>query len=143
MSMELKWSAPGEDFSDAAAIREEVFCREQGYDPSMEFDDEDQTAWHLVLLYDHQPAACGRVLEAGDGVFHLGRIAVKKELRRHHLGAALVQEMMRFSKQRGASRFELGAQCQARGFYESLGFQAYGECYPDGHIPHIKMTCQA
>lgn len=33
----------------------------------------------------------------------------------------------------------LSAQLQAKGFYEKLGYLAYGDEYMDEHCPHIMM----
>lgn len=137
--IEWIWSAPGQPFTQAAALRKEVFCDEQGYAPSLEFDDLDAKAWHLVLLYDGQPAGCGRILQENNDTYLLGRIAIRQSLRDQHLGRALVEEMIRKAEELGAQRLTVSAQCRVQGFYEKLGFRAYGHPYPDGHIPHITM----
>ena len=42
--------------------------------------------------------------------------------------------------QPGITRAKLGAQTHALGFYEKLGFTAYGPVYDDAGIPHRDMT---
>lgn len=140
----FEWAGPGKDITPMKEIRLKVFCEEQGYSPEMEFDEKDPIAWHLLLLYNGQPAGTGRILDAGEGCFKLGRIAVQKELRKHHLGAALMQELMRKARELGAKEFVISAQVRARGFYEKCGFTVCGTgIYPDGHVPHIDMRRNA
>ena len=43
------------------------------------------------------------------------------------------------ARKRGAEELMLSAQVQARGFYEKLGYSAYGGEYLDEHCPHIAM----
>ena len=51
----------GELPSEAKNIREEVFMREQGFSEELEFDDIDQTAWHIVLTSRGKPVGTGRL----------------------------------------------------------------------------------
>ena len=123
----------------ARAIRLTVFCDEQGYLPHREFDQEDETALHVVVYDGEAPVATGRILKESDDVFYLGRIAVKKEYRGRQAGRFLMETLMDISKGRGAQTFKLGAQVQARGFYEKLGFRVVGDTYPDDHVAHVPM----
>ena len=129
-------------FEDAKKIRTAVFVEEQGYSAEMEFDEEDAVAVHAVLYQDGEPAATGRLLDLGSGVFKPGRIAVMKNQRGRHLGEKVVAALMEEGRKRGAVEFHISAQTQARGFYEKLGYTCVDESnvYPDGHIPHIDMV---
>ncbi len=40
----------------------------------------------------------------------------------------------------GISQVKLGAQVHALGFYEALGFEAFGPVYDDAGIPHRDMV---
>lgn len=42
----------------------------------------------------------------------------------------------------GVTRAKLGAQTHAIGFYERLGFAAYGPEYDDAGIPHRDMALE-
>lgn len=123
----------------ARQIRLTVFCDEQGYLPQQEFDEADGTALHVVLYDGETAVATGRILQESDRVFYLGRIAVQKPWRGRQAGRFLMETLMELARRRGAGTFRLGAQVQARGFYEKLGFQVVGEEYPDGHVPHVPM----
>lgn len=137
--MEKIWFKPGEDFSPAAYIREEVFVKEQGYTVEEEFDDLDKEAHHLVLLDGENPVATARLISLGNDEFKPGRIAVLKEYRGKNIGAELLSAVLEKAKEFGGKTFHIGAQTYAVGFYEKFGFKAYGEEYMDGRIPHIDM----
>ena len=50
-----------------------------------------------------------------------------------------MEAMEQKARQLGAKDIQLSAQVQARGFYEKLGYRAYGQEYLDEHCPHIAM----
>lgn len=141
--IEAKWIAPGHGFEQAAQVRTAVFVAEQGYPREMEFDELDETAWHLILLDEGAPVAAARLVALSPGVFKPGRIAVLKQYRKQRLGARLMEEILKKAESLGARELRIGAQVQARGFYEKSGFRVCGEpVYMDGHIPHIDMIRQ-
>ncbi|MYS54571.1 GNAT family N-acetyltransferase, partial [Streptomyces sp. SID6013] len=43
------------------------------------------------------------------------------------------------ARERGLTAVDLHAQTHALGFYERLGYQAYGPEFPDAGIPHRAM----
>jgi predicted GNAT family N-acyltransferase len=129
-----------EKLPQAADIRREVFMEEQGF--SNEFDDIDGWAVHLLVLDGEEPVATGRTFSTPKepGVWHIGRVAVRKPWRGKHLGSLVLQGLERAAADRGGERIVLSAQVQARGFYEKLGYQAHGPEYLDEHCPHVEMT---
>ena len=135
----IQWIPPGGDISEAWKIREEVFIREQHVSYEEEVDGLDPASWHLVLLEDNAPLATGRLYDLGGGTYKFGRIAVKKEKRGHNLGRRLLTLMLDKARDLGARQVELGAQVQARGFYEKAGFSPFGTLYMDAGIRHIHM----
>ena len=138
-SLSVVWSSPGSPCPEGDSIRTHVFVDEQGYTPELEFDESDQSCWHLVTYQNGAPMATGRLIEGGNHSWHLGRIAVEKPLRGIGLGTFLVQCMIEKAADLGAEQLLLGAQCRARGFYEKLGFRVCGGEYMDGHVPHVPM----
>lgn len=132
-----QWIAPGGDLSDAYNIRYEVFVDEQNVPREIEVDEFDPVSDHLVIYVDGKPAATGRIVW-GEPV-SLGRIAVRKEHRGTGLGAEVVNRLVDKVFASGAEEVHLHAQIQAAGFYEKLGFAAYGDPYEEAGIPHISM----
>lgn len=74
------------------------------------------------------------------GVWTIGRVAVMKPYRKQGLGAEVVRELEQAAKAYGAKLFSLSAQLRAQGFYEAIGYRAYGETYLDEYCPHVAMT---
>ncbi len=128
-------------FDDCKFIRTQVFVEEQGF--VQEFDDIDPIACHIVLYDDGIPAAAGRIYPAGNGVWAIGRVAVRKPWRGAGLGTRLMQELEAAARRQGAVSFTLSAQVRAGHFYETLGYTAVGGQYDDEGIPHVRMVKQA
>lgn len=124
---------------DARGIREEVFMKEQGF--CNEFDSLDAKAWHVVIYEGGDPVATGRTFpkEGDSKIWMIGRVAVRRPYRGKNYGKAVIVALEKKLRELGASYAELSSQVQARGFYEKLGYTAYGEEYLDEHCPHIAM----
>lgn len=131
--------APGDDLADAFSVRMEVFVREQGFSADQEFDATDPVAHHVVLYDGDLPVGTGRVFPSKEpGLYVLGRIAVRQSCR-GGTGRLLMERMEELARRLEAAALTLGAQCRVRGFYEKLGYTAYGDEYMDEHCPHIHM----
>ena len=123
--------------TEAREIRQTVFVDEQGFNE--EFDTIDGNAVHFVLFEDGRAVATARAY-TDDGVeYHLGRIAVRKEYRGRHYGEAVMAAAEAHIASLGCRRVVLSSQCRAQGFYEKVGYTAYGDTYLDEHCPHIMM----
>ncbi len=120
-------------------LRRVVFIEEQGVPEADEIDDKDDLAIHLLATMAGRPAGSARLLR--DGVTgKIGRVCVIKPLRGVGLGAALIRAGVdQFRAMPGIARVKLGAQIHATGFYERLGFRAFGEEYLDAGIVHRDM----
>ncbi|MGP2438033.1 GNAT family N-acetyltransferase [Streptomyces sp. JW3] len=131
------------------AVRKEVFVAEQGVDEDIEYDAYDAVAVHvLAVREDGVPLGTGRLLHGaaaagktnGDiGVGSLGRLAVTRAARGLGVGAALVRAIEDAARARGLTAVDLHAQTHALGFYQRLGYEAYGPEFPDAGIPHRAM----
>ncbi|MFE5909768.1 GNAT family N-acetyltransferase [Streptomyces wedmorensis] len=131
------------------AVRREVFVEEQGVPRELEYDAYDATAVHvLAVRADGLPLGTGRLLHGADAVGKtggdasvgsLGRLAVAKAARGLGVGAALVLAVEDVARERGLTAVDLHAQTHALGFYERLGYTAYGPEFPDAGMPHRAM----
>jgi predicted GNAT family N-acyltransferase len=116
-----------------------VFVQEQGFED--EFDEVDETAWHIEVWDQHQPVAVGRMFESGQyGILTVGRIAVIKEWRKKNVGKFVMEALEDHARHMGGTAIELSAQCKAAGFYEKLGYHQVGDIYMDQFCPHIRMV---
>lgn len=127
------------DLSEVHHLRRVVFIEEQGFSEADEWDDLDGEAVQIVVREGGAAVASARLLRAGD-TGKIGRICVLKSHRGQRLGAALVRfAIAHFEGVEGVRRVYLSAQEHALGFYERLGFTAYGAGYLDGTVPHRDM----
>lgn len=124
---------------DAKRIREAVFMQEQGF--KNEFDDIDGIAVHLVGFENGEAAATCRIF-AENGEYILGRVAVMKELRGRGFGSEIITQAEKEVIKRGGKSLSAHSQCRIREFYESLGYECFGEIDYDEYCPHIWMKKQ-
>ena len=105
-----------------------------------DLDGVDKEAYHVYLREDGQMVAYLRVLDKGKRLdeVSVGRvISLKRGL---GLGKTLMQTGLQVAKEKfGAKVVKVGAQVQAKGFYESVGFRQVSEEYDEDGIPHIYM----
>ncbi|ODA73832.1 GNAT family N-acetyltransferase [Streptomyces sp. AVP053U2] len=131
------------------AVRKEVFVAEQGVPEDLEYDAYDAGAVHVFAAdEDGSALGTGRLLHGeaaaaktgGDtSVGSLGRLAVTRRARGLGVGAALVRGIEEAARTRGLTAVDLHAQTHALGFYERLGYVAYGPEFPDAGMPHRAM----
>ncbi|MGE4326049.1 MAG: GNAT family N-acetyltransferase [Pseudodonghicola sp.] len=120
-------------------LRFEVFVDEQGVTPESEIDAADDQATHLLMLEAEAPIGTLRILyEAADA--RIGRVCLRQSARGKGLGAALMRAALAaIAAGPKVDKIRLSAQVSVLGFYEGLGFLAYGPVYDDEGIPHQSM----
>ena len=122
------------------AVRKEVFVVEQGVPEDLEYDAYDAVAVHVLAVRDDGvPLGAGRLLHGEPGVGVLGRLAVVREARGLGVGVALVRGVEAAARAVGLTAVDLGAQTHALGFYERLGYVAYGDEFLDAGMAHRAM----
>jgi predicted GNAT family N-acyltransferase len=123
----------------ALALREEVFCGEQGVSLAEERDGRDDEALHLVVVDDGVVVGTCRLLVEGTTV-KLGRMAVSRTRRGLGLARALISEAEAQARVLGAQRIVLAAQISAQALYDRAGYDAYGDVFLDAGIEHVMMA---
>lgn len=146
----VRLAAGPTDVAAAYAVRTDVFVTEQGVPAELELDELDDTADHFVGYAGERAVGAGRLVVEAPGfegtdpalgpVGHLGRLAVRPEARGTGLGVALVAAIEVRAGARGLSVVALSAQTQALGFYQRLGYTAYGPEFDDAGLPHRWMS---
>ena len=146
---EVRVAEEAADREACFAVRKEVFVGEQGVPEDLEYDAYDADALHvLAIREDGVPLGTGRLLYGAaaasvtDGdltIGSLGRLAVKRETRGLGVGAAIVVGIEDAARARGLAAVDLHAQTHALGFYERLGYVAYGPEFQDAGIAHRAM----
>ncbi len=125
-------------------IRTEVFIKEQQVPIADEWDAQDATATHFLVVNEAGDAiGCARLLleEQQDAtLFHIGRVAMLAAYRAQGIGTTLMRYILSYCQQKNSElAIYLYAQTSRQHFYEQLEFVAQGEVFLDAGIPHIAM----
>lgn len=123
----------------AFQVRDLVFTQEQGYPAEIDIDEYDVSAWHVVISEDGTPLATARLIEV-HGKHKIGRVAVVKHARKRGLGLQVMQVLIEKAQTLGIDEIVLHSQTHAQGFYERLGFEAFGDVFLEDGQPHIAMV---
>lgn len=131
------------DLIYALAIRGIVFIDEQGCLFSEEFDEFDdiltRRATHVIGKINEEPIAAGRIIYHEKNNAKLERLAVLRQFRGNGFGKNLVKFMISVSFQNKCKGIYIHAQEHLSEYYQSLGFEAYGDVFQEARISHIKM----
>ena len=119
-----------------ATIRRTVFIDEQQVPPELEWDGEDEAAWHFLATVDGVPAGAARLLATGQ----IGRMCVLAAYRRRGIGKALLQQVEQTAREFSIKPLFLHAQTYIQAFYAGMGYRPEGEVFMDAGIPHIEMV---
>ncbi|MBE7733158.1 GNAT family N-acetyltransferase [Devosia faecipullorum] len=122
----------------AFALRREVFVWEQKVPEAEEHDADDLSATHFAAIAEGEVVGTLRLIEQ-DVHVKIGRVAVRSQFRGRGIARNMIRRAMDHARQNGHSRFYLTAQSDKLGFYESLGFVAFGPEFRDGGMPHRAM----
>ena len=135
-------------------LRVEVFVLEQAVPEDEEIDAldtleaiENGQVVHVIASKSGLTIGTARLILEGskpdcDGVLefpHIGRVAVKKTMRRKGLGELIMVKLHQLAKSKGFGGVTLSAQIQATPFYTQLGYIKRGSIYDDVGIPHQDM----
>ncbi|UHA74088.1 GNAT family N-acetyltransferase [Paenibacillus sp. 481] len=135
--------ATEEQLEQCLNIRKDVFVAEQHVPLDIEVDEYDRLdseCSHMLLQVEGQFAATGRLKWLDGTTAKLQRIAVRKAFRGTGVGRTLMVALEQLARANGATKSVLDAQCQAEGFYQSLGYLTVSEVpFDDANIPHVRM----
>ncbi|HIG66701.1 MAG TPA: GNAT family N-acetyltransferase [Porticoccaceae bacterium] len=118
------------------SVRVPVFVEEQHVPYDIDFDDFDANAVHW-LAYDANLIPIGTARMLIDGRF--GRMAVLKPSRNQGVGRLIMLAAIDYATALGMPAMFLHAQLPALAFYQSLGFEPYGEVFRDAGMDHMAM----
>jgi predicted GNAT family N-acyltransferase len=121
-----------------ASVRRAVFVLEQHVPEELEWDQDDERAYHVLAaaVEDGTPIGTGRLkLDC-----HIGRMAVLRNWRRRGVGSAILRTLLELAGKEGCTVVRLHAQTHAIPFYEAHGFTAYGPQFDEAGIAHREMA---
>jgi predicted GNAT family N-acyltransferase len=127
-----------EEVTAALALRERVFCGEQGVSFEADQDGRDPEATHIVAIEDGVVIGTCRLLFRGR-MARLGRLAVVLDRRGDGIGAAILHEADAVALAHGAEAISLHAQTYAKTLYEQAGYDEHGPTFVEEGIEHVAM----
>ena len=128
------------DVESCLAVRRDVFVEEQGIALEEDVDGLDEEATQILARDGNRPVGTLRILESV-AIAKIGRLAVLKSHRGKGLGRDLMLAALDHLKaQDHLTHVKLGAQIEAIGLYESLGFEREGDTFMDAGLPHQMMV---
>ena len=122
----------------AFAIRRKVFVEEEGVDPALEYDNNEETAHHYLLIIAEKPLATARWRETDKGI-KLERFAVLPEFRNRGFGEIVLKAVLEDVIPTG-KRIYLHSQLRAVPFYERNGFVKEGPVFYEANMGHYFMN---
>jgi ElaA protein len=136
----VRWAEAGDDLAGALALREEVFCREQGVAREEEIDGRDGEAAHVVAVEDDGREVLGtlRLLIEGPRA-KIGRVAVRRGRRRSGIASRMLALAISRARAEGCEEARLAAQLQATSVYQRAGFSVCSEPFEEAGIAHVWM----
>ena len=136
--MEVRRARDAAEVEQALALRERVFCGEQGVELGAERDGLDDEAIQVIAVdRDRVLGTCRVLVERGVG--RLGRMAVDPSARRSGVGRAILAGAERAAHAAGADLMRLHAQRYVEDLYAAAGYRPYGEPFEEEGIAHVAM----
>ena len=121
------------------AIRRLVFQGEQGVDPVLDFDGQDETAEQIIAYLDEQPVGTARIRYLDKQVAKIERLAVLSTARGQGIGKKIMEKALDVIAQNNIQEVIIHAQEYIKSLHQQLGFEQQGERFEEAGIPHVKM----
>ena len=127
------------DYQDLLQFRNKLLREPLGlnlFDEDLSGDSND-----IILIAKEAGKIIGCVMlqPADDTTVKLRQMAVDASLQGKGMGRILVENAEEAALQNGYKKIVLHARRTAEGFYEKLGYRAYGDIFTEVNIPHIAM----
>jgi len=144
--IKIKKIKSDEELELSFSIRKEVFCHEQGVDPSVEIDEYDSIndfSIHVLALINNEPCGTGRLLfkeNPETKIAKIGRMAISINKRKLGIGKEILDYLENEAKLINFHTINLDAQVHAQEFYKNSGYKPSGTVFELDNIKHIKMS---
>lgn len=135
----IQWAILPQDLPKIHKIRYLVFQIEQGVDPTLEFDGNDEKADHVLAYLDQKAIGTARIRYLQEDTVKLERFAILPEARGLGIGRQLMDFILDALPSQHITTIWMNAQVPVQNFYEKFGFTAEGNVFEEAGIPHIRM----
>ena len=140
MDYVVRFASGPEDRDAAYALRREVFETEQNVPRPLDRDTHDHNANHVVAFSaDGRCVGTGRLVRVDQRTAQIGRMAVAREVRRHGVGAKVIDLLEQMARLRGIAELVCHVQQPAIPFFRHRGYVEDGAEFLEEGLPHVKM----
>lgn len=120
-------------------LRSEVFIVEQEC-AYQDIDGNDFKSVHIIGKKKEEIIAYSRIMNLNNDFCSIGRVLVKKDLRKKGIGIKLIKRSIEVATREYTNKkIKISAQEYLKKFYTKLGFKYTGKSYFEDGIPHIEM----
>ena len=128
-------------YKDAIAIRTKLFFDKMPNSLALINDSFEAKGKHLVCLIGNEVIGTGRI-NFDNETSIISQMAVKSAYQKQGVGGKILNELVRYSKEKNLSKIKLSARETALAFYEKFGFVAIGDKYPSKKtgVTHQQMA---
>lgn len=136
----MTFTAENVDWGEAkhklSELREKVFVCEWRIPKEYEFDQQDNTSFHVLVRDDSNSGiATGRITPNGE----IGRIAVVPEYRGPEVYQTLFQALLGIARQNSLDNVSVLCELEGVAYYQQHGFRPVGSVFMDAGIPRQRM----
>ena len=129
----------GKTLHNIFLLRSEVFIVEQEC-AYQDIDGNDFKSVHIIGKKKEEIIAYSRIMNLNNDFCSIGRVLVKKDLRKKGIGIKLIKRSIEeATREYTNKKIKISAQEYLKKFYTNLGFKYTGKSYLEDGIPHIEM----
>ena len=121
-------------------LRERVFICEWRIPKRVEFDRNDNSAYHMIVCDDdtQEPIATGRMLATGE----ISRVAVLRQYRKQHIDEVVVKGLLNIARELDLSEVSVKCPLEKVPHFKANNFRPSGSVFMEAGIPRQRMVCQ-
>ncbi len=127
------------DLPEIQTIRRVVFQEEQGVDPDLDFDGQDEACEQIIAYLNQQAVGTARVRYLDEKTAKIERLAVLPIARGYGLGKKITTKALDIITEKKIAHVIIHAQVYIKSLYQQLGFEEVGDRFEDAGIAHVKM----
>lgn len=120
-------------------VREKVFICERRIPKKIEFDRNDNSAFHMLVCDDNsqEPIATGRISSLGE----ISRIAVLMEFRQAALDKVVMRGLFRIAEELSLNEVYIDSPLENVDYFSKHSFSPVGTVFMEAGMPKQRMAC--
>ncbi len=120
-------------------VREKVFICEKRIPKKIEFDRNDNSAFHMLVCDDNsqEPIATGRISLTGE----ISRVAVVMEYRQAAIDKVVIQGLFRIAQELSLNKVYISSPLENVAYFGSHDFYPVGTVFMEAGMPKQRMAC--